>query len=78
MNYESILEEAVKIQCQKRYMTVHMDETFMVYGEKYSLTKLLKKIRESGATWTAERLEKILRSNDPVEAQTKIIEELRW
>lgn len=78
MNYENVLVDAVRVQCQKRYMTVDMEETFMVYGKKYSLTKLLKKIHEGGATWTAEKLEKILRSNNPVEAQTKIIEELRW
>ncbi len=78
MNYGSALEHVVRIQCQKRYMTVDMDGIFIIYGEKYSVLKLLKKIHESGATWTAERLEKILRSNNPVEAQTKIIKELHW
>ncbi len=78
MNYENVLVDAVRVQCQKSYMIVDMDETYMIDGKKYSITKLLKKIRESGATWTAERLVKILRSNNPVEAQTKIIEELRW
>ena len=81
MNYGtslSALEWEVKVQCQLRYCALDFERTFNVNGEKYNISKLLRVLEKHGGRLLAENLEKIMRSNSPEVAQSKIIKEIHW